>query len=236
MFDIIIVCFNDDNRLIGTLNSIKKLAFKNSIIIQDGSRLESTNNIIENFKKELHIIHVAEKDKGLYDAMNKAVAYVESQFFLTVNCGDLLLTSSIPFYVSNFDLIFCSVLKTDKNKNDSIYFPELQCLSSRMSACHQGIFISKRFFDNVNGYNVDYKIAADYHFLSKSIIDCSSYCVLRDLIVVQFEGFGGLSESSRFLLEFETAKIKSNFHNKYKISIVFVYLLHLFRFLKFKLS
>lgn len=233
-FDVLIVCFNDDDRLTLTLNSLVNVGFENFVIIQDGSIYGSTKFIVKKYFHKLNIIYKNELDSGLYDAMNKGSFSIVNNFFLTVNCGDLLICKDLPINIEIYDLVFCSVIKNQKFIS-TVYFPEIKEISRRMAACHQGLLINKFFFQSLSGYDLKYKIAADYDFLSRALIFTNKYCVLRDVKIVEFEGYGGLSDSNRLTLELETAVIRSKYYSKFRFQKNLLIVTHLLRYLKFKL-
>ena len=53
-------------------------------VIIDGASKDSTLSIIQSFGDKIHKI-VSEKDKGIFDAMNKSLAYVTGEYVLFMN-------------------------------------------------------------------------------------------------------------------------------------------------------
>lgn len=232
MFDIVTVVFNDDDRLRSTLNSLQRIEFQGNIIIQDGSMLKTTIDLISRFP-DLSIRHVRESDKGLYDAMNKAVKNVTSTHFLTLNCGDLLLNMPNNRTYSQFDCAFFPVQVSFVNSQHIDFVPRISKIYSHMSVCHQGMIISRTFFSNLKGYDLKYGIAGDYDFVNRILLSSAQYTVhASEKPITLFEGDNGLSESRRFQLEMETAEIKVKYDHS---GVLWSYSLHLLRYFKFKI-
>jgi glycosyltransferase involved in cell wall biosynthesis len=230
-FDIIVVTKNDQARLRVTLKSIEKAHFSGRVIVQDSSTVPNSSQISESL--DIDYVHAA--DSGIYDGMNKAIERVSQSFFLTLNCGDRLLNiPEISDLIEKNDLIFCSVQILMKEGKLSPFSPKVHELSSHMSVCHQGIFIKKSFFTLLGGYNLNYKIAADYDFVTRSLDKNCNYTVLQHEIV-QFEGYGGASEKFRWRLETETSLIKRT-KSKNPLIKLLIICLHVARFIKFKIG
>ena len=70
---IITVCFNSEKSLEKTINSVISQDYKNiEYIIIDGGSKDNTLNIIEKYKEHISTI-VSEKDRGIYDGINKGI-------------------------------------------------------------------------------------------------------------------------------------------------------------------
>jgi glycosyltransferase involved in cell wall biosynthesis len=232
LFDVLIVCYDDDARLSVTLNSLLRQNFKGRVVIQDGSLLDATSLLIAEYPL-LDIDHAQEKDHGLYDAMNRGVKRVRSDYFLTLNCGDQLLVSSVKsnIFDVNAVCIFCTAVLEFNNGVKVNFHPNLSNLRSYMSCCHQAIIIQKKYFELSGGYDLKYKIAADYDFVSRVVASSEVILVSPEKVSV-FEADNGLSQKYRFLLERETATIKSV--GKTFFFKMLVFFIHFGRFVKFK--
>ena len=89
LFSIIVVSLNTKNKFLKTIRSIEKQKYKNyEIIIVDGKSKDGTIDIIKKFKKK-KIKFIIEKDKGIYDAMNKGVKISSGKWIIFLNSGDI---------------------------------------------------------------------------------------------------------------------------------------------------
>ena len=73
---IITVCFNSEKTIEDTIKSVLKQSYKNyEYIIVDGKSTDNTLNIIKKYEGKFdgRLKYISEKDKGIYDAMNKGI-------------------------------------------------------------------------------------------------------------------------------------------------------------------
>ena len=72
-FSVITVVKNNEGKIKKTIDSILSQTFKNfEYIIIDGKSSDNSLQIINRYKKNIKKI-VSQKDKGIYDAMNKGL-------------------------------------------------------------------------------------------------------------------------------------------------------------------
>jgi glycosyltransferase involved in cell wall biosynthesis len=92
VFSIITVVYNSETLIEGTIRSVMAQSWQNyEYIIMDGASKDNTLLIAREYAHKMPQIRVfSEKDKGLYDAMNKALALATGDFVLFLNSGDHL--------------------------------------------------------------------------------------------------------------------------------------------------
>ncbi len=116
-FSIITITFNAGKTLQPTIDSIKEQSYHNiEYIIIDGASTDDTLDIIKRNEKEI-TNYISEKDKGLYDAMNKGLKAATGDYVLFLNAGDSLHS---PFTLRNI----VSEIKERAVKSD-VYDPSL---------------------------------------------------------------------------------------------------------------
>jgi glycosyltransferase involved in cell wall biosynthesis len=96
LLTIVTVNLNNKLGLQKTLKSIKSQNKKKTrfeFIVIDGG---STDGSIDVIKKNLKMIdyYVSEKDKNLYDAMNKGIKYANNKFIIFINSGETLFSKN----------------------------------------------------------------------------------------------------------------------------------------------
>jgi glycosyltransferase involved in cell wall biosynthesis len=95
-FTIITVVFNSLPLLKGTVESVKQQSFQHyEHLIIDGASKDDTPQYLQQISQQngSKIRFISEKDKGLYDAMNKSFALATGDFLLFLNAGDHLFES-----------------------------------------------------------------------------------------------------------------------------------------------
>ena len=111
---LITVVKDDDRNIRKTLESIIKQ--KNNLveyIVIDGKSKDGTLKILNEYKKKIDLI-VSEKDKGIYDAMNKGIKLCSGKIIGFCNSGDIIYPGSIKIILNNFskkklDVLFATV-------------------------------------------------------------------------------------------------------------------------------
>ncbi len=91
---IITIVYNGSNTLEKTIQSVINQNYKNfEYIIIDGNSTDGTQQIIEKYSHQI-TYWISEKDKGLYDAMNKGLVRATGDYVWFINSGDQIPTST----------------------------------------------------------------------------------------------------------------------------------------------
>ncbi len=199
-FSIIVVCLNPGEKLNQTLDSILAQTCKDyEIIVKDGG---SKDGSIEQMRHDERIQLYVEKDKGIYEAMNQAVAYAKGDFILFMNCGDIFYKDTVLDEVAAFagqcgqqdNLVLYGDTYSEKNDVVIASAPKITGFTcSRNIPCHQSCFYAARLCKE-KPYDAHYRIRADYdHFLWCFYLS-KAQILHAGLIVATYEG-GGYSES-----------------------------------------
>lgn len=190
-FSIVVVCLNPGEKLLKTVQSVLNQKYGNyEIVVKDGG---STDGSLEQLPADSRIRVYTRPDSGIYDAMNQAMSYVTGQFVQFLNCGDLLhddmvlerLAAVIErkrgrgadgeglghkekeriFYGNQYHEAWGSVIYSAPEVNDFTCY--------RNVPCHQVCFYDVRLFAE-RGYDVKYRVRADYEHFLYCIYDRSS--------------------------------------------------------------
>jgi len=170
---IITVNLNNKDHLSKTINSIKKQTLKSNIdyeyILVDGG---STDGAIE-LIKSTNIIskYIIEKDKGIYDAMNKGIKLSTGNYLTFLNAGDYYLNENTlekifnQSNISNCDLIYGPVIVQRKNGRKISYPKKFNKFNlyfwGTRTVCHQAIFVKKNL---VGQYSDKYKLKGELNW------------------------------------------------------------------------
>lgn len=210
-FTVITVCLNPGEKLESTLNSILQQTCTDvEVVLKDGG---STDGSVTEWQRKAARIPGAErvkvyveKDKGIYDAMNQAMAHVEGEFVLFLNCGDVFYESDVlertlkiieATAAAGTDcsrLVLYGDTYSEKNQAVIASAPAITGFTCyRNIPCHQSCIYSAALCKE-KPYDLQYKIRADYdHFL---------WCFYHGKANMRYMGFpvasyegGGYSES-----------------------------------------
>ena len=87
-FSIITVTYNAEKVLEDTILSVISQTYHHvEYIIVDGASKDGTLSIIDRYRSRITTV-VSEPDKGLYDAMNKAISLASGDYLCFLNAGD----------------------------------------------------------------------------------------------------------------------------------------------------
>lgn len=138
-------------------------------IVIDGGSTDGTTAIIERYSSAIDY-YVSEPDRGIYDAMNKAIDVANGEWIIFLNSGDKFASShvlsSIATYISSCP--DCSVIYGDT----VIKYPwgsfqsegkEISPHDMFLPFCHQSTFVRTELMRQYK-FDLSYKIVADYNF------------------------------------------------------------------------
>ena len=87
-FSVITVCYNAEATIEDTIQSVISQTYHHvEYIIVDGASKDRTMDIVNRYREHIAII-VSERDKGLYDAMNKGIGLATGDYLCFLNAGD----------------------------------------------------------------------------------------------------------------------------------------------------
>ena len=198
---IITVCLNAGKYIEKTINSILNQTYTDyEYIIQDADSQDNTNYIINTYKplfenKGITLKHNIEKDSGIYDAMSKALNCAEGEWIIYMNAGDCFFSSSVLsdiFYRiidSEIGVLYGHTMVELNRKNYKLVaIHDEQLLKSGMSMGHQSMLVRKSLLEKY-GFNLKYKIAADYELCLNLYINNIKFLRLN-LIVSRYSREG----------------------------------------------
>ena len=208
---IIIATFNAAETLDKCLRSvILQLNEKIELILVDGSSKDSTNEIIESYGSKI-AVHISEPDKGIYDAWNKGVKLAHGQWVAFIGADDVLLPNALAHYIDviektpdidNYDYICACNEYVDMNGDVLNVIggaPKWNIYRRRMNAAHvASLHNKKNLFDTLGGYDLSFKICADYELLLRKKDKLKYIFIPNHIARMQI---GGMSFSTRAVKE-----------------------------------
>ena len=91
-FTIITATYNAAHTLARNLQSVAQQQYRNvEHIIMDGGSMDATVQMAKDYQQmnpDLKIVIVSERDKGLYDALNKGIRMAKGRYLIFLNAGD----------------------------------------------------------------------------------------------------------------------------------------------------
>lgn len=204
---IITVCFNSSRFIQKNINSVNKQSYENiEHIFVDGQSGDNTLEIIkENSFRDSKLI--SEKDRGIYDAMNKGVKISNGEIICFLNSDDIysyddVITEVVEFFVTrNVDLVYGNINYFDQQNKYIRAFKSPNKFNDVLRGHqipHPALFIRSEILKELKlPFDAKYKIAADYKqqiFLAFNF-NLSSLKIKRTLVNMRT---GGISNKSFF--------------------------------------
>jgi len=209
---IVTATLDSDENIVESFNSIHH-QLKNDVcwIIKDSQ--ESSSTLLNQYSKEENIFLLSQKDNSLYDGLNQAVNYINTEYFIVLGAGDKLADNAINIILTNLnhnssiDIFFFSIFTI---QNSSILKPIPNNIAFGMSVPHPGVVMKKENFLKLNGFDTRYQIASDYDLISRYLLTFSKIAWSDDVVSI-FKG-GGMSEKRWLIGQLEECLIMDQVH------------------------
>ena len=233
-FTIITSTYNAASTLPRLLDSLASQTCRDfNWIVQDGASSDATMRIVEQYRNHLPAIFAdSGKDRGIYDAWNKALERWENELgewivFLGAddkfhskntleNCYDKLniLPRDVSFGAGNIYIID-STNNTKKeiivNLDDSF-----SCRFQGMSFPHSGLFQKKDILLSTK-FDTSFQIAGDYDFFLKVLQEKREIYPLNIFVTDMYSGGISSSPQNSLRLEHEIIEIVKKYRKQHKI-------------------
>lgn len=204
LFSIITINLNNKVGLERTIQSVVNQIFREyEYIIIDGNSNDGSLEIIKKYQKYISKWK-SEPDKGIYDAMNKAIRLANGKYLLFLNSGDYLLNDKVLEQVSFCDLkadVVCGNLiwKSSENEFLDVSIEKITFEHFfRASIPHPASFFRRELFNFVGFFNENLKIVADWEFYLRAFfIHRCSYKHIN--ITISVFNTDGISSNQKYL-------------------------------------
>ncbi|SKB66637.1 glycosyltransferase family 2 protein [Daejeonella lutea] len=173
---VITIVYNNVHDIERTVLSVLGQTYSNiEYIVIDGASTDGTLEVLKKYESRISKL-VSEKDKGIYDAMNKGLALAEGDYVLFMNSGDEI------YAADTVEKIFASEPDGDIYYGETeMYDENWKSLGQRrhkapenftwrdfkfgMSISHQAIYIRRSLTEP---YDLDYKLSSDIDWILKA--------------------------------------------------------------------
>ncbi|NBC81807.1 MAG: glycosyltransferase [Bacteroidetes bacterium] len=233
-FSVITVCWNNLNGLIQTEESVRSQQFNDyEWIIVDGNSSDGTKAWLNKLNGDF-ITWVSEKDKGIFDAMNKGLDMAKGDNVIFMNSGDMFadihvlskVYEGINKYGDKMLIYGNSIDIREDGKELSRIAKPLKHVLKGMFTQHQAMFYNNKRGKDIK-YRLEFPITADYAYTCeyyKNLNDESDTLYL-DFPICKFS-LGGLNEQKRFKALGEDYDIRTQILKMSPLKARFIWLLH----------
>ncbi len=204
---IITVVFNREKTIERAIQSVLSQTYPHiEYIIVDGASTDGTMQIVNQYKNDIAVI-VSEKDKGMYDALNKGIDRATGDIVGILHADDEFAKNTIIEQVAaymqnnpNIDAVYGDVGFVKEEAPDKIvrYYSSAifntNLFKWGFMPAHPTFFCYRKFFNYYGGYRTDMDIAADFDLLVRFLRRHSLNTTYLPVMMVRMN-MGGKSTS-----------------------------------------
>jgi len=204
---IITVAFNSEKTIEDTINSVISQSYPNiEYIIIDGKSTDNTLKICHQYKTQISVLK-SQKDKGIYDAMNKGIELATGDIVGILNSDDFYTDDNVitdivnNFMQSNAKAVYANLVYVDSDNTNQIkrtwtagkYKPN-SFLKGWMPP-HPTFFLTKDCYTKFGKYTLKLKSAADYELMLRMIHKHQIPLSYLNRVIIKMR-VGGVSNAS----------------------------------------
>lgn len=202
---IITVCYNSEKTIEDTIRSVAGQTYKDiEYIIVDGGSTDQTNEIVKKYS-DVVSVHISEKDNGLYDAMNKGIKLATGDVVGILNSDDFFVSDNSllelmdGFFSPDIDAVYSDLVYVESvntNKVTRLYSSKVfkkSLIKFGIMLPHPTFYAKKNIYDNYGLYKLNYRVAADFEFIARCIMNNITLNRVPSITVKMREG--GISSS-----------------------------------------
>lgn len=153
-------------------------------VIWDGASSDGTQELLAELAEKVNaapdaipLVYHSERDAGLYDAMNKAVALCRGDYVIFLNSDDSLAGEDVLEQLAEIarwerpDFIYGGTLQSlpDGSVKDHRR-TNLRAFLQRMPFCHNSMLVRRDVFDGLGGHDLSFRVASDYDFVFRMLV------------------------------------------------------------------
>src|SRR5579871_2740865 len=171
------VSFNSAATIKDTIESVRSQDYPDvEYIVVDGNSQDGTVDIIKSYSAKIDK-WISEPDKGIYDAMNKAVRMATGDVVGILNSDDFYSSTNIlsqvaaAFEDKTVDAVFGDLVFVDPNNLKKVVRTYSSAkwhpgkFARGFMPAHPTFFVRRKYYEEIGLFKTDYKIAADYELL-----------------------------------------------------------------------
>ena len=180
-FSLITVTYNSDKTLIYTIKSVLSQTYPNiEYIIVDGASKDNTVSIIKEYEPKFNgrMKWISERDKGLYDAMNKGIRMATGDVVGILNSDDLFMDDKVladiaAAFDGQTDAMFGNlyfVNQEDVNQIVRVWKGSpYKSFKSGWHPAHPTFYVRREVYEKYGGFDTTFDVSADFELMLRFI-------------------------------------------------------------------
>jgi glycosyltransferase involved in cell wall biosynthesis len=217
---IITITYNSEKTVEDTIKSVVSQDFPNvEYLIIDGLSKDKTLQVVNKYSAYIDKV-VSEKDKGLYDALNKGIKHATGEVIGMLHSDDVYANNQVLSKVAQqfaidpaLEAVYADLVFVDRENTDKVLrtwksgaYKE-DAFKQGWMPPHPTFFVKKSVYERLGGFNLDLKLSADYELMLRFIHKEKIKIAYLPEIIVKMR-MGGISNTSFFV------KLKANMEDK----------------------
>lgn len=182
-FSIITATYNSENTIRDTIESVLSQSFcEYEYIIVDGGSKDSTLDILREYEPMFNgkMQWKSERDKGIYDAMNKGFHKATGDVLMLINSDDLFARPDALELVAreferhpDVDGVYANLYYVSQNNIDNIVrvwkTGEQKPMKRGWLPAHPTFYVKRECYEKFGYFNLSYPLAADFELMLRFI-------------------------------------------------------------------
>lgn len=205
---IITVVKNCESGIEKTIKSVLEQDYVDfEYIIEDGESTDRTLEIIHQYDNDNRLKLYSQLDKGIYDAMNKAVYHSEGEYVFFLNAGDYFYDNRVlskfiqqKNIIPDMDIYYGDIKLDEGISHHPKKLSKFWLVYEERMIAHQSIFAQKKLFDEYP-FDTKYKICADRDWLIYHVLNGAKSQYLHNNIIAYYDDNGVSSYYDDYNLE-----------------------------------
>ena len=240
---IITVCYNSAKTIRETIDSVLAQDYPNiEYIIMDGDSTDETKEIVKSYKSGIAIFK-SERDRGLYDAMNKAIELATGDVIGILNSDDIYASTDVistvmnEFSTKDVDCVFGDLyyFRTGNENKPLRYYRGKQFSRNKIrlgiTPPHPTFFVRRELYEKHGKFDLQFKYAADFDLMLRFLyVHAVSYSYIPSIMVKM--RLGGVStDGFKRLIEINKEDLRSYRKNGVRTNFVLFHVKYIFKIL-----
>ena len=174
---IITVCFNSVATIRDAIESVLAQDYPDiEYIVIDGGSTDGTADVVRSYGSRI-AAYVSERDRGIYDAMNKGLELARGDVIGMLNSDDIYSDSKVvsalisAMIAARTDSVFADVVYVDRSETTRVvrYYDSGHWRPARfrygLMPAHPTFFVKRELYSRVGPFSLEYRIAGDFEML-----------------------------------------------------------------------
>lgn len=178
---IITSVYNNKATIEDAIKSVLSQTYENiEYIVVDGASSDGTVEVIQKYADKLAAF-VSEKDRGIYDGLNKGVDLATGDIVAFLHSDDIYANENVIkevvelFQTQELDSVYGDLVYVDKVNTSKVFrywksgAYAIKKLKRGWMPPHPTFFVKRELYEKYGKFDLSFKIAADYDFMLRML-------------------------------------------------------------------